>query len=111
MTFLFIGSSLPFNSGLEEVPDSDKVLHAVVYAVLAGLFCRSLEQSGAGRAAAIVGFLLAVLYGASDEYHQVMVPSRSGTVADWLADSVGAMLGAAAWWGAHRYREKKWPKR
>ena len=111
MTFLFVGSSLPFNSGLEEIRDSDKVLHGAVYAVLAGLFCRSLAGSGAGRAAMAVGFLLAVLYGASDEYHQTMVPSRSGSVADWLADSVGAVLGAAVWWGWHRYGKRKWPKR
>lgn len=35
------------------------------------------------------------LYGASDEYHQLFTPRRSGAdVGDWLADTLGAVAGA-----------------
>jgi VanZ family protein len=34
------------------------------------------------------------LYGASDEWHQSFVPGRMVEVADWLADSIGGVIGA-----------------
>jgi VanZ family protein len=35
------------------------------------------------------------LYGASDEYHQLFTPRRSGAdIGDWLADTLGAAAGA-----------------
>lgn len=35
---------------------------------------------------------LAALYGASDEWHQSFVPTRTGSIDDWLADTFGAFL-------------------
>jgi len=35
------------------------------------------------------------LYGASDEYHQAFVPNRNPAVSDWVADSLGALVGAS----------------
>lgn len=43
-------------------------------------------------AAAIV---LASLYAVTDEFHQSFVPGRMCDPADWLTDTLGAMLGAA----------------
>ena len=34
-----------------------------------------------------------VLYGVSDEFHQTFVPGRDGGLPDFLADSVGALIG------------------
>ena len=43
------------------------------------------------------GLLLAigVLYGLSDEWHQMYVPGRMPDVADWIADVVGLVSGYA----------------
>jgi VanZ family protein len=43
--------------------------------------------------------LIASLYGASDELHQYFVPGRSAEVADWVADTLGALVAVlfAAW--------------
>ena len=40
--------------------------------------------------------LLASLYGVSDEVHQAFVPFRNSSWLDWLADTVGAVLGVTA---------------
>ena len=45
------------------------------------------------RLAAATAWALATLYAATDEFHQVFVPGRSGKVADVLLDSAGALLG------------------
>jgi VanZ family protein len=76
---------------------SDKVLHAIEYAVLGALCYRALRGSGndAWRQQAIsVAILLASLYGVSDEVHQAFVPFRDSNWLDWLADTAGATLGA-----------------
>ncbi|MGB4067925.1 MAG: VanZ family protein [Nitrospira sp.] len=75
---------------------SDKVLHAVEYAVFGALCYRALRESGsnAWRQQAIpVAILLASLYGASDEVHQAFVPFRDSNWLDWVADTVGAAIG------------------
>jgi hypothetical protein len=75
---------------------ADKVAHFMAYAGLGVLLCRAYLGSGlAGSAAFWLSALTASLYGASDEWHQSFVPNRSADAADWLADSLGAMLGAA----------------
>jgi VanZ family protein len=78
---------------------SDKVLHIAEYAVLGGLCYRAFRwgtneswQPWAGPLAV----LLTALYGISDEVHQSFVPFRESSWLDWLADSIGAVLGAAA---------------
>lgn len=40
-------------------------------------------------------FLLVSLYGMTDEFHQGFVPGRDLDVRDWVADSLGALLGLA----------------
>ncbi len=75
---------------------SDKVLHAVEYAVLGALCYRALRGSGndVWRQQAIsAAILLASLYGVSDEVHQAFVPFRDSNWLDWVADTVGAVIG------------------
>ena len=74
----------------------DKILHLFEYAGLAALFGRALVGEGLGWSASfVVAALLAAAYGATDEYHQLFVPLRSGELRDWLVDVLGASLGAA----------------
>ena len=75
---------------------SDKVLHAVEYAVFGALCYRALCGSGhdVWRQQAIpAAILLASLYGLSDEVHQAFVPFRDSNWLDWLADMIGAAVG------------------
>lgn len=78
---------------------SDKVLHAVEYAVLGALCFRALHGTlGVSwrQWAAPMAIVLASLYGVSDEIHQSFVPFRYSHALDWVADTVGAALGVAA---------------
>ncbi len=83
---------------LKEV--SDKVLHAVEYAVLGGLCYRAFRWGLSGQVAAralIIAIVTASLYGVTDEVHQLFVPFRESSWQDWLADTIGAVIGALSW--------------
>jgi VanZ family protein len=76
----------------------DKLLHVIEYAGLAALVVRALvRERVAWRRALVVAALVASAYGASDEYHQAFVPGRDATPRDWAADTVGGLIGAAAY--------------
>ncbi len=74
----------------------DKVLHAVVYGLLGLLLLAAQPRQAQGYSWRQVGIstLIASLYGLSDEIHQYFVPGRSSEVLDWVADSLGALIGA-----------------
>lgn len=79
---------------------SDKVLHAVEYAVLGGLCYRAFRWSVNGQAASyalLFAIVTASLYGMTDEVHQSFVPFRESSWLDWLADTAGAAVGALSW--------------
>jgi VanZ family protein len=81
----------------EEIFLHDKLLHAAEYAVLGGLLAPALQLAGLRPLRALVAaVLLASLFGATDEFHQWFVPGRNADVADWMADTLGAALGALA---------------
>ncbi len=69
---------------------SDKLMHALAYAVLAACLLFGLAWPPWPRALWAAG--LAALYGVTDELHQHFVPGRSTDVLDWLADAGGATL-------------------
>ena len=68
------------------LPGFDKVAHFAAYALLAWLLIFATERSRLPLALAVV---LALLYGATDEIHQMFVPGRSPDVLDWFADAAG----------------------
>ena len=79
---------------------SDKVLHAVEYAGLAGLCYRAFRWGVRGQVAShalLFAIVTASLYGITDEAHQLFVPFRESGWQDWLADAIGAVIGATSW--------------
>lgn len=81
----------------------DKLIHASVWCVLGALF--ALTALRPTTRAAAVAILAAVVFGASDEFHQSFVPGRDASLLDLLADTVGATVGAFAvtWYSARRW--------
>ena len=78
------------------IPPWDKVFHALVYMCLGAAFALCFKLSvwkEKPYRTYIISFLLSVLYGASDEFHQTFVPGRDGGVPDLLADASGAFVG------------------
>ena len=79
---------------------SDKVLHAVEYAVLGGLCYRTFRWGVNGPVASyalLFAIVTASIYGITDEVHQFFVPLRESSWLDWLADTAGATIGALSW--------------
>jgi VanZ family protein len=91
------GSAFPVLPGWR---NADKFVHTAIYAVL-GALCwfgaRGTLPARRGRAAqVIVAGLIAMLYGVTDEAHQVFTPMRTPDPFDVAADGVGGLLGAIA---------------
>jgi VanZ family protein len=79
---------------------SDKVLHAVEYAVLGVLCYRGFRWGVNGQLASralLFAIVLASLYGMTDEAHQFFVPFRESSWQDWLADTIGGAIGVLSW--------------
>ncbi len=79
---------------------SDKVLHAVEYGILALLCYRAFRWAAGpavGRQAVVLAIVTASVYGVTDEAHQLFVPFRESSWQDWLADTIGAAIGALSW--------------
>lgn len=69
---------------------ADKLVHVALYFVL-GLFAWLYFQPR--HVSLPVMFAFGVLFGASDEIHQIWVPLRTSSLADLLADTCGVGLG------------------
>ena len=71
----------------------DKLFHAGAYFVMAGFALRIFRYHTVSLPKLVINSLIfCSLYGMSDEWHQSFVPGRMSDVADWAADTVGAML-------------------
>ena len=100
MAVLFVLSSIP-NPPAFPRAGSDKLIHAVLYAGLGTVTLRALTQ-GRWReiraAHAIGALLIAIVYGAFDEFHQSFVDGRESNLADLGADALGACAAAVGLW-------------
>lgn len=94
---------------VSDIPDFDKLVHAVLYGVEGFLLYRAIRWRGpAGfswKRILLVGAALAV-WGSLDEIHQIWIPGRSAEVGDALTDATAGFLGglAASWWSARAGR-------
>ncbi len=97
---IFVASSLPAPAPeIGQVPVSDKALHALEYGLLAVLLAMALATTRDPRIRsqpALLAFIIAAVYGASDELHQPLVPSRVGDLIDLAWDVAGAAIAAVA---------------
>lgn len=105
MAALFALSSQSVLPGASLTPDW--MQHGVAYAGLAVVTLRATaggQWSGIRSRALLAAWIVATLYGVSDEFHQSFVPTRSADLRDVSADAIGAALGLlAAWaWGIIR---------
>ncbi|KKS04101.1 MAG: VanZ family protein [Candidatus Woesebacteria bacterium GW2011_GWE1_41_24] len=94
MIFRFSSGSIPAAS---DVYWQDfivkKVGHMILFAILAILFYRALVGEGVDRKkAAISAVLIALIYGAVDEFHQTFTLGREARFRDTVIDGVGAGL-------------------
>ncbi len=85
----------------------DQAGHSLAYLILSltlvwgktSGFAKELTAPGA-----LLLWIVAVLYGMSDEFHQGFVVGRTPALADLLADSFGALMGISGSWLLLRLR-------
>ena len=88
-----------------------KCAHASEYAVLAVLFYGALGGIGFFERKKyrryLFSLLFTVLYACTDEFHQLFVPGRAGSLFDVGVDSSGAAAGLLILWLILRHVDKK----
>jgi VanZ family protein len=100
MAALFVVSSIPNPPALPRA-GSDKLIHATLYAGLGLVTLRALAE---GRwhdvrlTHSIGALLIAMAYGAFDEFHQSFVAGRRSSLTDLAADALGSCTAAGGVW-------------
>lgn len=76
----------------------DKIVHALLFALLAWVWCRQPARAGRIRGV-LLAALGAVAYGGAIELCQMLLGYRAGEWTDLVADAVGVAVGSlfAAW--------------
>ena len=82
----------------------DKLAHLLLYGLLATLWFRALKREGRSRRRLALAFGLTIGFGMVDEVIQSFNAYRYFSLADWVADAVGALVALACYiaWPAYR---------
>ncbi|MHB1132393.1 MAG: VanZ family protein [Chloroflexota bacterium] len=110
---IFAFSALPAGNLPSGVWPVQKLAHVGEYALLALLLQRALSGHGLRTAiSSMLAWLFAIVYGASDEFHQSFVSGRNPALADVVIDGFGAALGivTVVWLRHRRETEQNRPK-
>ncbi len=71
-----------------------KTAHALEYALLGILLTGAfVDEKKRRKVSILIPWALGTLYAATDEFHQLFVPGRSGQVSDVALDSAGVLFG------------------
>lgn len=96
MAFIFYLSSHPVLDITRRFPIiyKLKVIHMVEFGFLSFLFFFAIFESGPVKIPEAIAFAVTatLLYSATDEFHQIFVPTRTARYADIIANGVGAAL-------------------
>jgi VanZ family protein len=106
---IFVSSSLPASAFPKvEFWGWAKLIHLIYYGVLCFLLDRLfIHQRRFALLSAhhmILAFVITVLYGATDEMHQILTPGRHSQFDDVAIDMLGASLFLLGAWIVRRFR-------
>jgi VanZ family protein len=91
--FIFFLTHVPGGGG-KGIPGADKVVHFLAYFGLAVLIgAVAVLWRGYSTSLLIGVWLLVAGYGIVDELSQTLVPGRTCSAADWVADALGGLAG------------------
>ena len=74
----------------------DKLIHIVEFAIYTfsvAIALNTCKQKTIHKFLIVIALLIGILYGGLDECHQLYVHGRSASIFDWLADTLGSVLG------------------
>lgn len=109
MLLIWALSSIPHPFKFDRVPFQDKGMHFIEYGVLAALLAHAVSGTWpAWRARRLfsIAWGVTVMWGLLDEIHQAYVPGRVADAIDLLADSIGGLAGAAAYFAIAARRKR-----
>ena len=96
MILIFYLSSRPVSGWIRSLPViiGFKVAHMIEFGLLFYLFRSAILETMTLKRweVFVLSLILTVLYGISDELHQLFVPYRTATLIDVFADGVGAVV-------------------
>ncbi len=108
--FIFILSSRSLQGFTTPFVHFDKLVHAGEYGILCLLLYRAFIHAKDDRwrkQAVKLSILFCIIYGLSDEIHQMFVPMRTADAADLMADSIGAGLSHVSLWSVRSIRTRR----
>ncbi len=79
-----------------------KTAHFFEYALLGFLTARGFKLS---KKTPWLAILACAIYASTDEFHQTIIPGRSGELKDVLLDTAGATFGVTLYWLFHRKKD------
>jgi len=97
MGFIFYTSSIPGKDIPPLFPFQDVLFHAVIYTIMAYFFARALKNTNLQLSSPKIICLtvaFGILYGLSDEFHQIFVSERYASGWDLFFDGVGSFIGS-----------------
>ena len=106
---IFVESSIPGHAFPSTPLGTDKLVHVSIFFILGWLSHRAfIHQSSAlvSRMSLFLSQVVTILYGFSDEFHQLFVPGRSADMYDMAADAAGGFLFIAIYLIFHFFRKK-----
>lgn len=93
---IFYVSSLTFTGTGGKSPIA-VIYHFTAFSYLTLFLLISLTNGRKNYLLIILGMLIAIIYGITDELHQFLVPGRSSSINDFLIDSLGIILTGIAY--------------
>jgi VanZ family protein len=93
MVLIFFLSSYPVPIRTPSFAFFDKMVHIFEYGILASLIYLALRDANPTKHYLFVlAFVIAFLYGVSDEIHQYFIPGRRADIFDVVANGIGAFF-------------------
>lgn len=82
----------------------DKLAHFLVFGLIATAILRTPKLRSRRCRDLCVAVLITSIYGCCDEFRQSLTPGRSVEFADWIADTLGAIVAVGVYARWHAYR-------
>jgi len=103
---IFWSASQPGSGQPQAFSGLDKIQHFVAYGVLAFLLAKATYRRY-GWSSLVVIVMTVILLGVCDELYQSTIVNRSSSIADVIADGIGALAGFSVAWMWQVYNDRK----
>lgn len=105
---IFVESSIPGHAFPSTPLGTDKLLHVAIFFILGWMLHRAFTHQSSqlvSKMSLYLTLVVTILYGFSDEFHQLFVPGRSADMYDMAADAFGGFLFIVVFLVFHFFRK------